>query len=277
MRITVSALALLISASFAGAQTAPPVTAAANSPVTVSSSTPAQTTPAQITPAQTTAARTGTTAADIPDAALELRATQAFNKGDFSQALPMLQKLVKDLKPDTSQADKVAMIQEQIRVCEKSKSAVTSVGSSAASAAAVAKDTARTPHEVPKEGEVLDIAIKDLGNFDFDSSDPTATIPADVKALDGATVRLRGYMIALDAAENISKFALVPSLFNCCYGQAPQVQHTIVVNCPKGKAVSFYPDELIVQGKLKVEIAKDGGYIVSIFSVETTSVKPAPK
>ncbi len=281
MRITLSALALLMSASLAGAQTAPPTAppavAASNVASSNAASANAANVPAQPAAAAATPARLTPTSTDIPDAALEIRAAQAFNKGDYSQALPMLQKLVKDLKPDAAQADKVAMIQEQIRVCEKSKSAVTSVGSSASSAAAAAKETTRTPHEKPKDGEVLDISIKDLGNFDFDSSDPTASIPADVKALDGVTVRLHGYMIALDAAENISKFALVPSLFNCCYGQPPQVQHTIVVNCPKGKAVSFYPDEIIVQGKLKVEIAKDGGYIVSIFSVETTSVKPAPK
>ena len=110
--------------------------------------------------------------------------------------------------------------------------------------------------------------------YDADTGSP---IPNDIKALNGCTVRLRGYMIPMDQAENISKFALVPSLFNCCYGQPPQIQHTIVVTCPKGKAVNYYPDEIIVQGKLTVDVVKDDGFIVGIFAVETTSVKPAPK
>ena len=262
-RLTASTVALLISASFAAAQT--PAASPAAGPATAPSAA---------------------ASISMPDAALEIRATQAFNKGDYGQALPMLQKLASDLKPDPAQADKVGMLQEQIRVCEKntsavaSSSAVTSLGSAAATPAPAAipadKAATRTPHPAPRDGEVLDMAIKDLGNFEFDAENGSA-IPDDVKALNGATIRLHGFMIPMDQAENISKFALVPSLFNCCLGQPPQIQHTIVVNCPKGKAVNYYPDEIIVQGKLSVDIVKDDGYIVSIFSIETSSVKPAPK
>jgi hypothetical protein len=259
MRYAASALLLMISSAVAQAQTAPPAAAP--------------------TPAPAPSASASTNTRNMPDAALEIRAAQAFNKGDYAAALPMLKKLEADLKPDSTQADKVGMIQEQIRVCEKNKnasSAVTSVGSTAATPAPAPKAATRTPHPAPKEGEVLDMPIKDLGNFEFDAENGSP-IPDDVKALNGATVRLHGFMIPMDQAENISKFALVPSLFNCCYGQPPQVQHTIVVTCPKGKAVNYYPDEIIVQGKLTVEVTKDDGYIVSIFSVETSSVKPAPK
>ena len=90
-------------------------------------------------------------------------------------------------------------------------------------------------------------------------------------------MRLHGYMIPMDQAENITQFALVPSLFACCFGQPPQIQHTIVVNCPKGKSVGYYPDEIIVEGTLKVDEKKDDGYIVSLFEMEVSSVKPAPK
>ncbi len=224
-----------------------------------------------------------TQAVDAPNAALELCATQAFNKGDFSLALPMLQKLENNLKDDKSQADKLGMIQEQIRVCQKNQpvqvaSAVTSVGSAAPVPAdpAAAPAVARVPHPPVKDGEVVEMAIKDLGNFEYDP-DNGSPIPDDVKALNGKTIRLRGYMIPMDQAENISKFALVPSLFNCCFGQPPQIQHTIVVTCPKGKAVNYYPDEIIVQGKLTVDVVKDDGFIVGIFALETSSVKPAPK
>jgi len=249
MRFIASAVVLLLSAGLANAQTTKPM------------------------------------AGGNADAALELRATQAFNKGDYNVALPMLKKLATDLKDQNSQTDKLGMIQEQIRVCEKNQnqpvqvaSAVTSVGSSSPAGGVVTPAPAadRKPHPAVKPGEVLDIAIKDLGNFEFDPENGSP-IPDDVKALNGCTVRLHGYMIPMDQAENISKFALVPSLFNCCFGQPPQIQHTIVVTCPKGKAVNYYPDEIIVEGKLTVDVVKDDGFIVGIFSVETTSVKPAPK
>jgi hypothetical protein len=98
-----------------------------------------------------------------------------------------------------------------------------------------------------------------------------------VKALAGATLKLRGYMIPIDQSEQINKFVLVPSLFACCFGQPPQVQHTVVCNAPAGKAVGYYPDELVVEGKLKVEEKKDEGFIVSVFEIDVTSVKPAVK
>jgi hypothetical protein len=69
----------------------------------------------------------------------------------------------------------------------------------------------------------------------------------------------------------------VPSLFACCYGQPPQVQHTIVCTAPKGKSVSYYPDEIQVEGTLLVKEKKEDGFIVSIFDLDVASVKPAVK
>jgi hypothetical protein len=122
----------------------------------------------------------------------------------------------------------------------------------------------------------LDLQIKELGNFDYDT-DKGGNIPKDVLALSGTTVRLHGFMIPIDQTEKITSFALVPSLFACCFGQPPQLQHTIVCKAIAGKSISYYPDELVVEGKLKVEEKKDDGFIVSIFEVELNSVQPATK
>ena len=134
----------------------------------------------------------------------------------------------------------------------------------------------RTPHPKPAAGVVQEMQIKDLGNFDYDP-EKGGNIPADVLAMDGSQIKLRGFMIPMDQAESITKFALVPSLFSCCYGQPPQLQHTIVVSVPKGKAVNYFPDEIQVSGTLHVREKKEDGFIVSIFDIDTTSVKPAPK
>ncbi len=187
-------------------------------------------------------------------AALELRATESFNKGDFAAALPMLQKLATQLQTQPNQNDKLAMVQEQIRVCQKNQAtslqstggaAVTSLGDTSRSLppqlpqhrrnSSWAPIAARTP--TPKPGEILEMSIKELGNFDFDADTSSTPIPPDVKNLNGSTIRSpRLHMIPMDQAENISKFALVPSLFACCYGQPPQIQHTIVVSCLQGQS-----------------------------------------
>ena len=137
-------------------------------------------------------------------------------------------------------------------------------------------EEARKPHPAPKDGEVQDMTIKELGNFNYDA-DKGGNIPDDVKKLSGSTVRLHGNMIPIAQAERISKFALVPSLFACCFGQPPQIQHVVIVDCPAGKAVSYYPDELVVEGKLTVDEKKEDDVITSVFQVQTSSVKPAAK
>jgi len=218
-------------------------------------------------------------------AALELRATQSFNRGEYALALPMLQKVAESLK---DQPDRLSIVEEQIRLCQKNianppkpaLAAVTAADplgvSPPAAATQVATGDDRKAHPAPKDGQIVALEIKELGNFDYDAA-KGGNIPVDVKRLSGAKIRTHGYMIPLDQAENISEFALVPSLFACCFGQPPQIQHTIVVHCPKGKAVSYYQDEITVEGKLTVDEKKDDGYIVSVFELEASSVRPAAK
>jgi hypothetical protein len=208
-------------------------------------------------------------------AQLELRANQTFNRGEYNAALPILKKLAEQFKDEPA---RLGPIQEKIRVCEKGLAAAKAdpnagapKGKSDATAAA-----ARKPHPAPKAGETLEMTIKELGNFNYDEQ-RGGGIPADVKALSKSKIRLRGFMLPTDQAENITQFALVPSLFFCCFGEPPQAHHRIMAQCPKGKAVGYYPDEIMVEGTLKVEEKKDDGYIISVFELDVTSVTLAPK
>lgn len=202
-------------------------------------------------------------------ASLELRANEAFAAGEYAKAAPLLIKLKESY---SDQPDKIAQIDEKLRVCQVAM---------ARSEPAPGADPEMSPekrkkHEKPADGAALNLTIKELGNFEFDM-EKGGNIPEDVKALQGSRVRINGYMIPMDQAEAITQFALVPSLFACCFGQPPQLQHTIVVNCPKGKAVSYFADEIVVDGALKVEEKREDGFIISIFEIDCTSVKPANK
>jgi len=209
-------------------------------------------------------------------AKLELRANQAFNRSEYAIALPMYQVLVEKYKDNP---EKLGPTEEKVRVCQKNLAPALAAANAAAATVKPSvlptSEEQRTPHPVPTPGKVPELPIKELGNFDYDRNG--GVIPADVKRLSGVTVRTRGFMVPLDQADNITEFALVPSLFSCCYGQPPQIQHTIVVHCPKGKAVSYFPDELVVEGKLLVEEKKDDGFAVSLFELEASSVRPAPQ
>jgi hypothetical protein len=209
-------------------------------------------------------------------ATLELRANEAFNRGQYSLAKELFNKVIDRVKDEPK---RVAQLQEQVRVCETNiKQLAAALPVPAADQNAIQIETAaeKRKKHTPKDGEVYAIAIKELGNFEYDA-DKGGNIPDDVKKLTGKKVRVQGFMIPLDQADNISHFSLVPSLFACCFGQPPQIQHQIVVHAPKGKAVSYYPDEIICEGTLKVEEKKDDGYIVSVFEMDVSSVKPAAK
>jgi hypothetical protein len=206
----------------------------------------------------------GGTFAQKPDGSLESRANRAFAKGDYGTALPLLRALA-----DVSQDDpaKLGSIQERIRVCEKAM-------------VSAAKEIPTSPgerkvHTPPDAGKVAEMSIKELGNFTYDPD--KGGLPDDVKKLSGSKIRLTGFMIPLNQADKITKFSLVPSLFSCCFGQPPQVQHTITINCPKGQSVGYSPDAVVIEGTLTVDEKKDDGYVVSIFQVEPTSVASAKK
>ena len=79
----------------------------------------------------------------------------------------------------------------------------------------------------------------------------------------------------MDQADDIKEFALIAKFGDDQH--PPKIQQTIVVTCPKDKSVKYYPEEIVVQGKLTVGIIKDDGFIVGIFSVDNADVQPAPK
>lgn len=207
---------------------------------------------------------------------LDVRANAAFEKKDYETALPLLMILASNEKD----AKKGEAIQEKIRVCQTAlQAAATPQDLQDMAGVRPEEETSpekRKKHPQPKDGQAYEVNVRELGNFQYDA-ERGGNIPEDVMKLNGAKLRTRGFMIPLDQADNITEFALVPSLFACCFGQPPQIQHTMIVKTPKGKAVSYFPEEIIVEGTLKIEERKEDDVIVSVFEMECLSVKPAAK
>src|SRR5579863_9470577 len=95
------------------------------------------------------------------DPRVEMRANQAFNRGEFSTALPLFQALAQAAKSEPS---RLGAIQEKIRVCQKALDAL-KIASSAqpdpqAGDIPIDAET-RKKHAPPKPGEVLDMTIKE--------------------------------------------------------------------------------------------------------------------
>jgi hypothetical protein len=189
---------------------------------------------------------------------LEYLATRAFVRGDYATALPLLKRLAPQLADKRQK--RVATLQ-RIAICEKNLALEPPT-----------TQPARIPHKRPADGQVFDISIRGLGNFDYET-EAGEVIPPDVRQLDGTKIRLRGFIVPTNQSVRLTQFALVPSLFNCCFGQPPQIEHTVMVTCADGLTVDLTANEVVVEGTLKVAEVKDDGYVVSIFNVRATQVK----
>jgi hypothetical protein len=202
----------------------------------------------------------------VPLVELEAQASAAFEAGRYEEALPLLKSFAVRIRHEP---ERVQIALEKVRVCEAILSA-----RAANQPGVEGQNIPRVAHDSPREGETRELTLMRLGNFEYDAA-KGGNIPADVKALNGLTVKMKGYMLPLDQAERITKFALVPDLFACCFGQPPQLQHIAIVRTPAGKSVAYYPEPIWVTGKLTVEEKSEDGFIVSLFEIDTTSVKPA--
>jgi len=90
-------------------------------------------------------------------------------------------------------------------------------------------------------------------------------IPDFIKRLDGKDIEMIGFMMPLSEVKNITQFLLVPSLWGCCYGQPPAVNHIVVVRMPPGQTTKFFNDVIRIRGRFSVGETKQDGYLVSLY------------
>ncbi len=97
-------------------------------------------------------------------------------------------------------------------------------------------------------------------------------IPENVRQLDGKWVEITGFMLPINEIKNITRFIVIQSLWGCCFGQTPDVNHVIVVTMEPGKSVEFYPDPVRVVGRFSVGETREEGYLISIYCLEASQV-----
>lgn len=209
------------------------------------------------------------------DSILE-QADAAFDSGELYQALPLYKEAAVRLQGQINAAAESSAEREELtaklnnvkELVRESEKGIREMGGGPQ-----APDLAtRTPHATPEPGETRDLTIQELGNFPYD--DEAGGVPADVAALDGLTVRMSGYMVPGYQTDSIRQFTLVTSVYECCFGQPPGVEHAINVVLPEGRAVTFTYGEVQVTGTLRVEEEWRDGFVVNLFTIEdVTSVK----
>ncbi len=119
------------------------------------------------------------------------------------------------------------------------------------------------------KAEKMDFTI--LGKWKY--IEGKTKIPDTVKTLDGKIFEFTGFMMPINEVKNITQFILIQSLWGCCFGQAPEANHIVVVHMERGKTVDFYPDLIRVTGRFSVGETREEGYLVSIYRLDASKVE----
>lgn len=125
-----------------------------------------------------------------------------------------------------------------------------------------------------RSSDCVSLDFATLGGFPFDDDKGALTdIPPPIRGLDGHRVGVEGFMIPMDQAEQITCFALVPSLWGS-RGPPPHVHEVIVVHIEGGRWIDYASNRIRVQGTLRVRVQTDeDGYVVSVYEMTADSVE----
>ena len=96
----------------------------------------------------------------------------------------------------------------------------------------------------------------------------------DVKKLDKALVRLRGYILPGVLEKGITQFVLVRDNMECCFGPGAALHDCVMVEMDEGRSVEFTTRPVTVEGVFSLhEIKTPDGMYLSIYRLAGRSVK----
>jgi hypothetical protein len=128
---------------------------------------------------------------------------------------------------------------------------------------AMASTPTTTPAADPSDSKYTRLQFDTLKSWTY--IEGKTPIPDFIQKLNGQNIEMVGFMMPLSEVKNITEFILVPSLWGCCYGQPPAVNHVVVVKMPPGQTTKFFNDVIRVRGKFNAGETKQDGYTVSLY------------
>jgi hypothetical protein len=216
---------------------------------------------------------------------LKERAAAAYQAKDYPKAYALYKEYAQSsaVRANRAEHDRIIMLMVEIDGKMNPPAAPAPLSASQPAAAAADPQAAvvaddpptgadRIPHKKPAAGGILAMSIKQLGNFEFDPV-VDADVPADVKLLEGAHIKITGFMIPLTQAVKVDKFALVPTLAGCCFGAPPGVQHVVTCITPQDRATDYVLDEIEVEGIIHIRVQREDNYTSSIFELDVTAAR----
>lgn len=114
----------------------------------------------------------------------------------------------------------------------------------------------------------VSVDFADLSDFDFEEG---MTLPAEVRKLDGKTIRIIGFMRSEeDEVDDLEAFIIVNQ--NCDCEGAVRMNEQIYCILPEGETVSITDEPVKVEGVFEVGEEKEDGYVLSIYRIVVTKL-----
>ena len=125
------------------------------------------------------------------------------------------------------------------------------------------------------EGKVREISFDDL-TLPLEKGAPytPAILPPAVDALQGQSVRIRGYILPSFQQRGITQFVLVRDNMECCFGPGALLHDCVVVRMRPGKSADFSIRPVAVAGSFRIEELKgpDGKHL-AIYGIDGDAVE----
>ena len=125
------------------------------------------------------------------------------------------------------------------------------------------------------DGRVREITFDDL-TLPLAKGEPytPAILPPAVDALQGQSVRIRGYILPSFQQRGITQFVLVRDNMECCFGPGALLHDCVVVRMRPGKSADFSIRPVAVAGSFRIEELKgpDGKHL-AIYGIDGDAVE----
>ena len=126
-----------------------------------------------------------------------------------------------------------------------------------------------------KEGNALRTSFDDIDLLKALNMDPVPVDAADyfpdwLKKLNGAHVRIRGYMRPGFEAEDITEFLFVRDNGECCYGPLPKIYDMIAVQLAEGESTDLIEGiPFDVEGTMRIDPHADDVELYGLFFIDS--------
>ncbi|HRE80049.1 MAG TPA: DUF3299 domain-containing protein [Opitutaceae bacterium] len=135
------------------------------------------------------------------------------------------------------------------------------------------------------KSEATPVTLEQLASFPVEmglGENPPPTkleIPAEIRALDGKRITIKGYLIPLEIeGGRVRQAVLLRDLMSCCYGTIPALNSFVLIDCSQHSLAPTIETNVPVTlvGTLKVGEIREQDFLVGLYRLSNEPLPAAP-